>query len=162
VPEQQEGTFIVERSRPQTLDPTSSLQLHCRLSIQSDPRLGPRPPDMTDSKMDQVKDDRKLKGKTNFIDWKCEFECAAKANDILEYLSSPPSHTHAPRNTISPRISVSPSRHTSPYYTAGYPIIREHRLLANLAASFLGCIPKRCETHMGSLIIWKLNHPALE
>ncbi|KAF2181141.1 hypothetical protein K469DRAFT_692374 [Zopfia rhizophila CBS 207.26] len=31
---------------------------------------------MTDSKMDEVKDDRKLKGKTNFI-----------TNDILEYLT---------------------------------------------------------------------------
>jgi hypothetical protein len=76
---------------------------------------------MTDSKMDEVKDDRKLRGKTNFIGWKREFERSAKANDILEYLSSPPSHTHASRNTISPRISASPSRHTSPYYKAGYP-----------------------------------------
>ena len=42
---------------------------------------------MTDSKMDEVKDDRKLKGKTNFIGWKREFERAAKANDILEYLT---------------------------------------------------------------------------
>jgi gag-polypeptide of LTR copia-type len=42
---------------------------------------------MTDSKMDEVKDDRKLKGKTNFISWKREFERAAKANDILEYLT---------------------------------------------------------------------------
>jgi hypothetical protein len=37
--------------------------------------------------MDEVKDDRKLKGKTNFIGWKREFERAAKANDILEYLT---------------------------------------------------------------------------
>jgi hypothetical protein len=42
---------------------------------------------MTDSKMDEVKDDRKLKGKTNFISWKREFERAAKANDIFEYLT---------------------------------------------------------------------------
>ena len=42
---------------------------------------------MTDSKMDEVKADRKLKGKTNFIGWKREFERAAKANDILEYLT---------------------------------------------------------------------------
>ncbi|KAH7063247.1 hypothetical protein B0J12DRAFT_642078 [Macrophomina phaseolina] len=42
---------------------------------------------MTDSKMDEVKDDRKLKGKTNFVSWKREFERAAKANDILEYLT---------------------------------------------------------------------------
>src|SRR4051812_121966 len=41
---------------------------------------------MTDSKMDEVKDDRKLKGKTNFISWKREFERAAKANDIFDYL----------------------------------------------------------------------------
>jgi hypothetical protein len=42
---------------------------------------------MTDSKMDEVKHDRKLKGKTNFISWKREFERAAKANDIFEYLT---------------------------------------------------------------------------
>src|SRR5258706_11401716 len=42
---------------------------------------------MTDSKMDEVKDDRKLKGKTNFVSWKREFERAAKANDIIEYLT---------------------------------------------------------------------------
>ncbi|KFZ24291.1 hypothetical protein V502_01231 [Pseudogymnoascus sp. VKM F-4520 (FW-2644)] len=42
---------------------------------------------MTDSKMDEVKDGRKLKGKTNFVGWKREFERAAKANDILEYLT---------------------------------------------------------------------------
>ena len=44
-------------------------------------------PDMTGSKMDEVKDDRNLKGKTNFIGWKREFDRAAKANDILEYLT---------------------------------------------------------------------------
>ncbi|KFY25558.1 hypothetical protein V493_04586 [Pseudogymnoascus sp. VKM F-4281 (FW-2241)] len=37
--------------------------------------------------MDEVKDGRKLKGKTNFVGWKREFERAAKANDILEYLT---------------------------------------------------------------------------
>lgn len=44
---------------------------------------------MTDSKIDEVKDDRnKLKGKTNFIiGWKREFERAAKVNDILKYLT---------------------------------------------------------------------------
>ena len=42
---------------------------------------------MTDSRMDEVKADRKLKGKTNFIGWKREFERAAKANDIFEYLT---------------------------------------------------------------------------
>jgi len=42
---------------------------------------------MTDSKMDEVKADRKLKGKTNFVGWKREFERAAKTNDILEYLT---------------------------------------------------------------------------
>ena len=42
---------------------------------------------MTDSKMDEVKIDRKLKGKTNFVSWKREFERAAKTHDILEYLS---------------------------------------------------------------------------
>lgn len=44
-------------------------------------------PDMTDSKMDEVKADRKLKGKTNFVSWKREFERSAKANDTLEYLT---------------------------------------------------------------------------
>ncbi|KAF4633267.1 hypothetical protein G7Y89_g4842 [Cudoniella acicularis] len=39
---------------------------------------------MTDSKMDEV---NKLKGKTNFISWKREFERAAKANDTFEYLN---------------------------------------------------------------------------
>ena len=42
---------------------------------------------MTDSKMDEVKDDRKLKSKTNFVSWKREFERAAKASDIFEYLT---------------------------------------------------------------------------
>ena len=42
---------------------------------------------MTDSRMDEVKEDRKLKGKTNFVSWKREFERAAKANDIFEYLT---------------------------------------------------------------------------
>jgi len=42
---------------------------------------------MTESKLDEVKDDRKLKGKTNFVSWKREFERAAKANDIFEYLT---------------------------------------------------------------------------
>jgi hypothetical protein len=42
---------------------------------------------MTDSKMDEVKDGRKLKGKTNFVSWKREFERAAKADDILGYLT---------------------------------------------------------------------------
>ncbi|KAK4067059.1 hypothetical protein Purlil1_13929 [Purpureocillium lilacinum] len=39
------------------------------------------------SKMDEVKDDRKLKGKTNFVSWKREFERAAKTTDIFEYLT---------------------------------------------------------------------------
>ena len=42
---------------------------------------------MTDSKLDEVKDDRKLKGKTNFVSWKREFERASKADDIFEYLT---------------------------------------------------------------------------
>ncbi|KAF2174916.1 hypothetical protein K469DRAFT_769406 [Zopfia rhizophila CBS 207.26] len=42
---------------------------------------------MTEPKMDEVKADRKLKGKTNFIGWKHEFERAAKANDIFKYLT---------------------------------------------------------------------------
>ena len=42
---------------------------------------------MTDSKLDEVKDDRKLKGKANFVSWKREFERASKANDIFEYLT---------------------------------------------------------------------------
>ncbi|KGQ02249.1 Retrovirus-related Pol polyprotein from transposon TNT 1-94 [Beauveria bassiana D1-5] len=37
--------------------------------------------------MDEVKIDRKLKGKTNFVSWKREFERAAKNHDILEYLT---------------------------------------------------------------------------
>ena len=44
-------------------------------------------PDVTDSKMDEVKDDHKLKGKTNFISGKHEFDHVAEANDILEYLT---------------------------------------------------------------------------
>ena len=47
----------------------------------------PQTPDMADSKMDDVKIDRKLKGKTNFVSWKREFERAAKTQDILEYLT---------------------------------------------------------------------------
>ena len=42
---------------------------------------------MTDSKIDEVKDNRKLKGKTNFISWKHEFERTAKVNNIFEYLT---------------------------------------------------------------------------
>lgn len=42
---------------------------------------------MTDSKMEEVKDDRKLKGKTNFVSWKRDFERAAKVYDVLEYLT---------------------------------------------------------------------------
>ena len=42
---------------------------------------------MTDSKMDEVKGDRKLKGKTNFVSWKREFERTSKENDIFEYLT---------------------------------------------------------------------------
>ena len=57
----------------------------------NDHRLRPQTltqiPDMTESRMDEVKDDRKLQGKTNFVSWKREFERAAKANDILEYLT---------------------------------------------------------------------------
>ena len=53
----------------------------------TDHKLQTPDPDMTDSKMDEVKDDRKLKGKTNFISWKREFERAAKVNDIFEYLT---------------------------------------------------------------------------
>jgi len=41
---------------------------------------------MTDSKLDEVKDNRKLKGKTNFVSWKRDFERASKANDTFEYL----------------------------------------------------------------------------
>lgn len=44
-------------------------------------------PDMTNSEIDEVKADRKLKGKINFISWKREFERAAKANNTFEYLS---------------------------------------------------------------------------
>jgi len=42
---------------------------------------------MTDSKLEEVKDDRKLKGKSNFVSWKREFERASKANDFFEYLT---------------------------------------------------------------------------
>ena len=38
--------------------------------------------------MDDVKADRKLNGKTNFMDWKREFKSAAKINAIFEYLTS--------------------------------------------------------------------------
>ncbi|KAJ8127682.1 hypothetical protein O1611_g5954 [Lasiodiplodia mahajangana] len=41
---------------------------------------------MTDSRMDEVKSERKLKGKINFVSWKREFERVAKRNDVLEYL----------------------------------------------------------------------------
>jgi hypothetical protein len=37
--------------------------------------------------MDEVKPNRQLKGKTNFISWKREFERAARANDTLEFLA---------------------------------------------------------------------------
>jgi hypothetical protein len=37
--------------------------------------------------MDEVEPDRQLKGKTNFISWKREFERAARANDALEFLT---------------------------------------------------------------------------
>ena len=41
---------------------------------------------MTDSKLDEVKDNRKLKGKINFISQKRDFKRASKANDTFEYL----------------------------------------------------------------------------
>ena len=53
----------------------------------SDQRSQTQTTDMTDSKMDEVKEGRKLKGKTNFVSWKREFERAAKTNDIFEYLT---------------------------------------------------------------------------
>ncbi|KAJ5982129.1 hypothetical protein N7451_012291 [Penicillium sp. IBT 35674x] len=37
--------------------------------------------------MDAVKPDRQLEGKTNFINWKREFERAARANNALEFLT---------------------------------------------------------------------------
>jgi hypothetical protein len=40
---------------------------------------------MTDSKVDEV---NKLKRKTNFISWKREFECTAKANNTFKYFNS--------------------------------------------------------------------------
>jgi hypothetical protein len=43
--------------------------------------------DMINSKLDEVKDDRKLKGKSNFVSWKREFERASKINNIFEYLT---------------------------------------------------------------------------
>jgi hypothetical protein len=42
---------------------------------------------MADSKIDEVTDSRKLKGKINFVSWKREFERTARANEILEYLT---------------------------------------------------------------------------
>jgi hypothetical protein len=39
---------------------------------------------MTNSKIDEV---NKLKGLTNFINWKREFERVTKPNDTLEYLN---------------------------------------------------------------------------
>ena len=42
---------------------------------------------MTDSWMEEVKDDRRLWGMTNFVSWKRGVERAAKVNDILEYLT---------------------------------------------------------------------------
>jgi hypothetical protein len=64
---------------------------------------------MTDSKMDKVKDDRKLKGKTNFVSWKREFERAAKANDIIEYLTGAevvPSKPFGKPIEVDPRRSI--------------------------------------------------------
>ncbi|KAG9196947.1 hypothetical protein G6514_002749 [Epicoccum nigrum] len=43
---------------------------------------------MADSKMERVKEARKLRGKINFVSWKREFERAARTNKILEYLTS--------------------------------------------------------------------------
>lgn len=37
--------------------------------------------------MDEVKTDRQLKGKNNFVSWKREFERVAKTNDTIEYLT---------------------------------------------------------------------------
>lgn len=51
------------------------------------PQTRTQTPDMTDSKMDEIQADRKLKGKTNFISWKREFERVVKTNDIFEYLT---------------------------------------------------------------------------
>jgi len=69
--------------------------------------------DMTDSKLDEVKDDRKLKGKTNFVSWKREFERVSKADDIFEYLTgeevvppSPRNKTTLERPSKSKRVAV--------------------------------------------------------
>ena len=55
--------------------------------VVSDHRPRPQTPVTIMSNMDEVKDDRKLKGKTNFVSWKREFERAAKTTDIFEYLT---------------------------------------------------------------------------
>jgi hypothetical protein len=54
------------------------------IQVVSDHRPRTQTPDMTDSKMEEV---NKLKGKTNLISWKREFERTAKANDTFEYLN---------------------------------------------------------------------------
>src|SRR4051794_13245090 len=70
--------------------------------------------DMTDSKLDEVKDDRKLKGKTNFVSWKREFERASKADDIFEYLTGEEVVPPKPKKQdyFGKTIEVETRRHT--------------------------------------------------
>ena len=63
------------------------MSLSFRLSVATSDQWSQTPdPEMTDSKMDEVKIDRMLKSKTKFGSWKREFERAAKTHGILEYL----------------------------------------------------------------------------
>ncbi|GJN66062.1 hypothetical protein PLICBS_000078 [Purpureocillium lilacinum] len=70
--------------------------------------------DTTKSKMDEVKDDRKLKGKINFVSWKREFERAARAADIFEYLIGEETVPSKPRKEdyFVKLIEVDIPRHT--------------------------------------------------
>ena len=53
---------------------------------QSDPDPRPRPQQMADSAKMDVSQDRRLRGKVNFVSWKREFDREAKAYDVLDLL----------------------------------------------------------------------------
>ena len=64
---------------------------------------------MTDTKA-EVSSDRLLKGKTNLVTWKREFERAAKAQDVLDLLTGDEDILSKPKSEKLPHHSPSLQR----------------------------------------------------